>query len=172
MSQRNSIKLRAIEPEDLELLYTIENDTDMWDISSAKLNYSRYALKQYIAQQPQEIAVCGEMRLIVTDSHTGKAVGIADLTNYSPADRSAEIGITVLKSEREKGYARAAIEELERYAKNYLNIRMLYAHTSADNNPAAKKLFLASGYKDVATLPEWHFFRGKYENLTVFQKKI
>ena len=166
------ITLRALEPEDLELLYTIENDTEAWDTSSARVNYSKFAIKQYIAQQPQELAACGEMRLVITDSTTHKAVGTADLTGYSPTDRSAEIGIAVLKSERGKGYGKAAIEALEHYARNFYNMRMLYAHTSDKNNPAAKNLFAGSGYTQVATLPEWHFYSGEYEDLAVFKKKL
>ena len=163
-------QLRAMEPEDLELLYTIENDSEVWDVTSAKAHYSRYAIKQYLAQQPQEISIAGELRLVITTA-TGEAVGLVDLTSYSPTDRTAEIGITILKSHRGKGHGKEAIEEIERYAKQMLNMRMLYAHTLACNE-SANKLFTACGYEAVATLPEWQFHMGKYENLMVFKKKL
>lgn len=172
MNNRAKVTLRAPEPEDLELLYTIENDTEIWDTSSATVNYSRYAIKQYLAGQPQEIMIAGEVRLIITDSETEEAVGVIDLTNYSATDRSAEIGIALLKSERGKGYGQAAIKEIERYATRFYNLRMLYARTSADNTSAAKNLFLACKYIPVATLPEWHFNQGRYEDLTVFKKNL
>ncbi len=35
------VTLRAMEPEDLEVLYTLENDTKTWDISSVNVPYSR-----------------------------------------------------------------------------------------------------------------------------------
>ena len=51
------VSLRAIEPEDLEILYTLENDTDMWDISSVHVPYSRYTLKQFIAKLPSTAVI-------------------------------------------------------------------------------------------------------------------
>ena len=44
------VSLRAMEPEDLEVLYTLENDTTLWDISSVNVPYSRYVLQQFIAK--------------------------------------------------------------------------------------------------------------------------
>ena len=35
------IYLRAVEPEDLDLMYEMENDPSMWDISSFTVPYSR-----------------------------------------------------------------------------------------------------------------------------------
>lgn len=172
MSAERKVTLRAPEPEDLELLYTIENDSDTWDICSARVNYSRYALKQYIAQQPQEITTAGEVRLMITDSNTGTAVGVIDLTSYSATNRSAEVGITLLKEQRGKGYGKEAIKSIEKYAKEALNLRMLYAHTLTHHNPVAKNLFTASGYTAVAQLPEWHFCNGEYTDLTVFKKNL
>ena len=41
--------LRAIEPEDLDLLYRIENDTALWNIGTSNVLYSRYLLHDYVA---------------------------------------------------------------------------------------------------------------------------
>ncbi len=172
MNTAKKITLRALEPEDLELLYTIENDSSTWDICSARVNYSRYTLKQYIAQQPQDISTAGEVRLAITDSNNQETIGLIDLTSYSAINRSAEIGITLLREHRGKGYGRAAIKAIEQYAKDALNMRMLYAHTLADNTSVAKNMFLRSNYIPVAVLPEWHFCNGKYADLTVFKKNL
>ena len=45
----DKIALRAMEPEDLEELYAIENDRSIWDVGSTNVPYSRYALHEYIA---------------------------------------------------------------------------------------------------------------------------
>ena len=42
------IRLRAPEPEDLELLYKWENDTSLWLAGNTRAPYSRFQLKQYI----------------------------------------------------------------------------------------------------------------------------
>ena len=41
------IYLRAVEPEDMDIMYEMENDPSMWDISNFTVPYSRYVLRQY-----------------------------------------------------------------------------------------------------------------------------
>ena len=38
------ISLRSPEPEDLELMYAMENDTALWSVGNTTLPYSRYNL--------------------------------------------------------------------------------------------------------------------------------
>lgn len=78
------VLLRPLEPEDLELLYTIENDATLWDVCDDTTPYSRYALRQYIANQPQDLHQCRELRLIIVERQTSAPIGIVDLVNYSP----------------------------------------------------------------------------------------
>ena len=42
------VRLRALEPEDLDFLYTTENDTNFWKVSNTQVPFSRFLLKQYI----------------------------------------------------------------------------------------------------------------------------
>ena len=42
------IYLRAVEPEDMDIMYEMENDPSMWDISNFTVPYSRYVLRQHI----------------------------------------------------------------------------------------------------------------------------
>ena len=44
-----TVKLRALEPEDLEILYTIENNQSEWNVGATNVPYSRYVLRDYIA---------------------------------------------------------------------------------------------------------------------------
>ena len=44
----DEILLRAVEPEDLDLMYQIENDPESWDISNFTVPYSRYMFREYI----------------------------------------------------------------------------------------------------------------------------
>ena len=46
--QGNGIRLRAPEPEDLEVMFRFENATDVWEMSNTTGPYSRFQLKQYI----------------------------------------------------------------------------------------------------------------------------
>ena len=42
------IYLRALEPEDLEFVYAIENTTEFWNLSDTQAPYSRFLIKQYL----------------------------------------------------------------------------------------------------------------------------
>ena len=47
----SKVSLRAIEPEDLDLLYRIENDRNLWNVGTTNVPYSRYTLHDYIANE-------------------------------------------------------------------------------------------------------------------------
>lgn len=165
------MRLRPCEPEDLDLLYSIENTPDLWDTTDSDAPYSRYALKRYIAAA-QSIHACGELRLVaeISDNAQGcTAIGTVDLTNYSPLHARAEVGIALLQAFRGQGYGSEALRLLESFAVSRLRIHILYAHVSPKNLPSWN-LFLKGGYQEVATLQDWLFSNGKYEDATLFVK--
>ena len=43
-----NIYLRALEPEDLEFLYELENNELVWEVSNTSTPYSKFLLKQYL----------------------------------------------------------------------------------------------------------------------------
>lgn len=164
--------LRPLEPEDLELLYTIENDPSLWETSNTDAPYSRFALKNYIASSAS-IHECGQLRQIIDLSNSSnepsQPVGMIDLTNYSALNARAEVGITLLKAHRGKGLGSQALQLLEMFAVQRLRIHTLYASISP-NNKASLNLFIGNGYKQVATLPEWQYSQGKYHDMALFMK--
>ena len=168
------VSLRPIEPEDLSLLYTIENDMDIWDSSNTDGPYSRYALKQYIASA-NSIRESGELRLVIdlisssTDETVHTPIGLLDLTNYVALDARAEVSIALLKEYRSKGWGLQALQSIEAYATQWLRIHILYAHV-LQSNIYSLRLFEKAGYKKVALLPEWHYVNGKYEDVCILSK--
>lgn len=171
MPTSSLIYLRAPEPEDLELLYTIENDTTLWEVSRERNYYSRYSLKQYLASQPSDIFQLGELRLVICDCQTQQGVGLVDLSGYSPIDRSAEVSICILSEFRGEKYAKSALEKIEEYVCNTLRMHFLYAKISR-SNIASLKLFHSLGYEDVAVLPLWHYGKNGYEDIVVLKKMM
>lgn len=165
--------IRALEPEDLAGLFDIENDPAMWDVCTPGGPYSHFALLRYMEQQGQDIFTCGQLRLVAaSDGEESRLLGTLDLTNYSPSDRSAEVGIAVLSSERGQGIGTQMLRWLSSHARNRLNLRMLYARVSLYNNPASLQLFRSEGYEQVATLPAWHYRQGEYEDLALMRKLL
>ena len=43
-----NIYIRALEPNDLEFIYAIENDQSIWEVSNTHTPYSRFLVKQYL----------------------------------------------------------------------------------------------------------------------------
>ena len=162
------IELRALEPEDLEFLYTIENNPEMWSLGTPEAPFSKYTLRRYLEEQPGDILATHTLRLVIVRDR--KAVGLIDLYNHDTISRSAEVGIALLDGERGKGYASEALKLMEKHAVAILNIRMLYAKIPAKRNERSMKMFLGNGYKHTCTLPEWHYFDGSYEDLYLLQK--
>lgn len=158
-----SVKLRALEPEDLELIHAIENDAELWPWAGDAQPYSRFAIRQYLAEQSGDIYKDGQLRLVVTCDES--PVGIVDLTDFSPHHRRAEVGIVLLHDFHRQGIGSTALRLLSNYASERLHLRSLYAYVACDNAPA-QALFRQIGYEEVGCLQRW--IEGSQE-ATLFQ---
>ena len=147
-----SVKLRALEPEDLELIHDIENDVELWPWAGDAQPYSRYAIRQYLAEQTGDIYKDRQLRLVVTCDEC--PVGIVDLTDFSPHHRRAEVGIVLLHDYHRQGIGTKALQLLSAYATERLHLRSLYAYVALDNAPA-QALFRQNEYSEVGSLQRW-----------------
>jgi diamine N-acetyltransferase len=146
--------LRALEPEDLEFLFALENDPDLWAVSDVLPGpISRHALREYLRHSTASLAEAGQMRLIIT-GESGQAVGTLDLYDYSALHQRAGVGIAILKSERRHGYAQAALSHLLPYAREGLQLHQLYC-TIAETNEPSIKLFEKAGFQWVGLRQQW-----------------
>ena len=161
------IKLRAMEPEDLDMLYHIENDAKLWGVSSTNVPYSRYTLHDFIANSSNDIYADRQVRLII-ENEEAQVVGIVDLVNFDPRHNRAEVGIVIQQSFRSQGYAQAAVIRLHEYASNVLHLHQLYA-VIASIGTDVRSLFNYIGYKEVAVLPDWLFDGHEYSDAVVMQ---
>jgi diamine N-acetyltransferase len=163
----HKIKLRAVEPEDLDLMYLIENDTELWPCGQASVPFSHYALKQYIAESCSDIFHDRQLRLVI-EKADGVSVGFVDLQNYSPLHHRAEVGIVVVPEQQRQGLAAEALRLLAGYVSTHLGIHQLYALVPEDN-AASIALFRHCGYKQSATLQDWLKGSEGWQSVVVFQ---
>ena len=166
--QGNGIRLRAPEPEDLEVMFRFENATDVWEMSNTTGPYSRFQLKQYIEQTQND---CLPTPVTPDDRKRNRqVVGMVDVCSFDPLHNRAEVGIMVDKSCRRQGIGRNALALLEEHCFRYLGIHQLFAYIAVENLPS-RRLFAACGYKESAVLKEWaHTFGGGYTDVLVVQK--
>ena len=148
------LQLRAVEPEDLELLYTLENDPETWDVSNFSVPYSRYVLRQYIENSQCDVFADRQLRLMMACRNNGFVVGTLDLTDYCPLHARAEVGISVRCECRGMGYAKEGLELLCHYAFGFLHLKQLTAHVAVDN-AASLRLFASCGFVQCGLLKEW-----------------
>ena len=161
------IRLRAMEPEDLDALYSMENNESLWPIGITNVPYSRYVLRDFICQSTGDIYTDKQVRLMV-ENEAGETVGMADLTTFDPKHLRAEIGLVIMDNQRHKGYARAAMEALHHYAKATLHLHQVYAVIASDNTHCLH-LFHTLGYSQTGTLTDWLFDGTNYHDAILLQ---
>ena len=162
-----TVYLRAMEPEDLDALYQIENDPVTWDIGTSNVPYSRYTLYEYIANAKNDIYTDKQVRLIIEDDSHNVA-GIIDLINFDPKHLHAEIGIVIKLEYQKRGIGFAAIEQMKNHASNILHLHQLYAYISVDNE-GSLNLFEKCGFTVAATSKDWLFNGKKYRDAVLMQ---
>ena len=125
--QSENIRLRAPEPEDLELMYLMENDTTLWSVGNTLLPYSRHTLRLYIKQTAHDLYAERQARFVI-ETQDGEAIGMIDLADYDPVNSRAEVCIALLSQYRKQGFATAALQLLCEYAMKKLHLHQLYAY--------------------------------------------
>ena len=163
-----SIHLRAIEPEDLDLLYRIENDIKLWNVGVTNVPYSRYTLHDYVANASDDIYTDRQVRMIVENGQH-EVVGIVDLVSFDPSNRRAEVGLIILDAFRRQGYGSRTLEALAEYALNVVHLHQLYAYVDVTNE-ASLRLFRKMNYEPSATIKDWLYDGRKYRDVVLMQR--
>ena len=163
------IRLRALEHEDLEFLYKLENNPEVWEISGTTAPYSKHVLKQYLDNAHRDIYDVKQLRLCIC-AKDEEAIGLIDLFDFDPKNHRAGIGIIIMDEEyRNKGVGAEAITLLCNYAFSVLELRQIYANVTEDNKGSIH-LFTKLGFEEVGVKKDWIFSGGNYKNEILFQK--
>lgn len=163
------IRLRALEPTDLDFLYELENNVAIWEISGTITPYSRHVLKQYLQNAHRDIYEVKQLRFCICDKND-VVIGLIDLFDFDPKNRRAGVGIVVLEDKnRNSGVGAEAISLLMDYAFSILALRQLYANVVVGND-ASVHLFKKLGFQEVGIKKDWIFSNGIYKDEILFQK--
>lgn len=166
--QGEHIRLRALEPTDLDFLYELENNTDLWEISGTTTPYSKHVLKLYLDNAHRDIYDVKQLRLCIVKEN--KVVGLIDLFDFDPQNKRVGVGIVVLDDkERNKGIGTEAVSLLTDYVFQVLGLRQLYANV-LEENAASLYLFKKLGFVEVGIKKDWIFSNGIFKNEILLQK--
>ncbi len=166
------ITLRALEPEDIELLYEWENNEEIWSVSHTITPFSKHILALYLQNSDKDLYESKQLRMMITTKN-GKTVGAIDLFDFDPFHSRVGIGILIHKKEdRSKGFATTALNLMVHYCFEKLNLHQIYANILTDNE-VSMKLFTKAGFELTGTKKEWIREEGKWvdEHLMQLLKK-
>lgn len=162
------IKLRALEPKDLEFLFRTENNESFWEVSHTQTPYSKFILKQYLENAHLDIYQAKQLRLIIEEKKSKQSIGMIDLFDFNPQHKRAGIGILISKEHQQKGYASEALQLLINYCFTHLELHQLYANITQDNTKSLA-LFKKHNFKEIGIKKDWILSKGKYKNELLFQ---
>lgn len=164
---KSKVVLRALEPEDLDLLYGIENNPEVWDVSPTNVPYSRYVLHNYLANTVNDIYVDKQVRFVI-DADKEQCIGLLDVVHFDSKHRRAEVSIVLRKEFRKKGLAQSALLQLLDYSLRVLHLHQLYAVVPKANQTSVD-LFTRVGFKINAELKDWLFDGENYNDAVLMQ---
>ena len=153
--QNKQIKLRALEPEDIDLLYLWENTSVNWSVSNTVAPFSRHLLTEYIANSDTDIFTSKQLRLMIDLVDTKETIGAIDLFDFDPFHARAGVGLLVANQKhRKQGYAKLSLKLMEEYAFGFLNMELLFCDIAEDNAPSIA-LFEQMAYKQAGYKQNW-----------------
>ena len=149
------ISLRALEPEDLELLYEWENNFSYWVISNTLTPFSKFTLKRYLKNSHKNIYETGQLRLMINHIADKIAIGTIDIFDFDPFHKRAGVGILIADEDyRKKGYASMSLKCLADYCFKTLQLHQLYCNILG-NNCESMELFKKQGFVQSGIKKDW-----------------
>jgi diamine N-acetyltransferase len=164
-----NIYLRALEPNDLEFVYAVENDESIWNVSNTQTPYSRFLIRQYLENAHQDIYEAKQLRLAICKDEDFPAIGLIDLFEFDPTNNRAGIGILILnQGNRNSGIGSEALGLLIDYGFTHLNLNQLYANIDTENEISIA-LFTKFGFQKIGIKKQWNLVNGNYKDEALFQ---
>lgn len=164
-----NIYIRALEPNDLEFIYAMENDERIWEVSNTQTPYSRFLVRQYLENAHQDIYEAKQLRLAICKGQDFPALGLIDLFDFDPKNNRAGIGIVIQTDEnRNQNIGSEALALLIKYSFGHLNLHQLYANIGEENE-ASKALFTKFGFQCIGIKKDWNLVNGIYKDEAIYQ---
>ncbi|HAG34351.1 MAG TPA: GNAT family N-acetyltransferase, partial [Cryomorphaceae bacterium] len=120
----DGLKLRALEPEDLDQL--VRWEADHVDAGLRVAPYSRAVLKRYLDESHRDFWEAEQVRFVLSAAD-GRALGLFDVFNAQPVHQRAEVALLVDPVFRGQGLGRQGLKLVEDWAFARVGLRSLYA---------------------------------------------
>jgi len=169
VSEKKHLIFRALEPEDLDFLFELENNPEVWRVSETIAPISRDTLRKFIASSYLDITQTHQARFIIVSLENNSAIGNIDLFDYDSINRRIGIGILISKKYRGNHYSKDALELVMDYCFNVLFVHQIYCNIQKKNT-VSLNLFQQLGFKIIGLKKEWYLSDNKWEDEYLLQK--
>jgi len=161
------ISLRALEPEDLDFLFNVENDESNWELSNTQTPFSKNILKQYIENAHQDIYEIKQFRFVICNKENTQ-IGMIDLFEFDPKNKRIGVGLLILEKFQNQGFGSQALKLIIEYSFSTLNVRQIFANISS-NNEKSISLFKKFNFVEVGVKKDWNFNNNTFHDEILFQ---
>jgi len=168
--QNERVKLRAVEPADIDFIYRLENDIDNILTTEHYELVSRHAIEQYVLSLGQDLYASGQMRLVIEANDTPEKlpIGCLELFDADATHHRAGIGIYIVAEKHKKGYASAALGMMIDYCFKILGLHQLFCNI-AEDNLSSLKLFKKHNFQIVGLKKDWRHHGNSWKNEYLLQ---
>ncbi len=155
----DSIKLRAIEINDLEIMQKWANDPSIqymlggWHFPTNRNDQEKWYQKLSCSSMHQ--------RFIVVDDSNNK-IGMANLLNINFKDGNAELGLLLDQDYQGKGFGKEIVKTLMKYAFEELRLNRLETSIIATNKPSLSLFVKKCNWKQEGILRKWYFRKNEF----------
>lgn len=170
MLEKNNIRLRVPEPEDVDFLLKMENDSNLWHISNTHNPFSRFDIEQYVLLSDKDVYSTKQLRFMIDckEGSQTETIGTIDVFDFDAHNKRAGIGISIIEDKRKKGYAGTALDILIEYMFHQLNLHQVYCNIERDNDESIG-LFKSRGFKEAGLKKGWNLKNNEWIDELFFQ---
>lgn len=163
------IILRPIVKGDLESLNKWKNNEEVFKYLGGGFVPTSIDIQEKWMDSMMDLSGSNK-RFIIEIKDSKKAIGTVGLYGINSIHRTAEVGLYIGElDEQGNGYAQEAYQLLEKYAKNYLNLRKLKLNVVYKNDKAVA-LWEKLGFKRCGNFEQERYIDGKYFDLLIMEK--
>lgn len=166
----DDLQLRALEPEDISVLFDTENTPGLWKYSNRNAPFSKFLLKKYLEIQHQDIYESKQQRFVLTNKKNA-TMGFIDLFDFEPFHLRAGVGLIILEKYQGKGLGKIALQLLENHCISFYKMHQLYANIAAENKKS-QALFEKCGFLKVGHKKDWNFYEDAFHDEYLYQKLL
>jgi len=160
MLQGQLVRMRPLEPTDLERAYTWVNDPEVIRYLALRYPMSRKDEQRWLEEAPTN-SFAGGVRLAI-ETKDGVHIGNLDLHQANAEDRKAGLGIMIGdKDYWSNGYGTDATVTLLRFAFQEMNLNRVWLHVF-EFNERAISCYKKCGFQVEGRLRQHRFSQGRY----------